>query len=155
MSPPNPHRRRCHVPGCRAWALHESAPPTCVSHAGRNAGAGAPHGKRSPRTGTFDSLGPDPADLLKWGTRRGVISREERARLRAASAAAEAQVDDESADVTDEEALRGLALLAQTFRSAAWERFARSYTPLAHLETLDVVVDLLVDDWTRPRRRRR
>jgi hypothetical protein len=155
MSPPNPLGRRCHVPGCNAWALRDSDPPTCVSHAGLNPGGGARRGKRKPRATTFDSLAPGLADLLTWGTRRGVISREERARLRAAHAAAVAQLDDESADVTDEEAVRGLALLAQTFRSLAWDRFGRRYTPPAHLEKLDDVADLLLDDWSRPRRRRR
>jgi hypothetical protein len=35
MSPPNPAGRRCHVPGCNAWALRDSDPPNWVSHAGR------------------------------------------------------------------------------------------------------------------------
>ena len=155
MVPPNPHGQHCHVPGCRAWALHDSDPPTCVSHAGRNAGAGAPRGKRKPRATTFDSLASGLADLLKWGTRRGVISREERARLRAAHAAALAQLDDESSDVTDEEALRSLALLLQTVRSLAWLPFCRRCTPAALLEKLDDLSDLLLGAWIRPRRRRR
>jgi hypothetical protein len=66
-----------------------------------------------------------------------------------------ARVDDESTDVADEEALRGLALAFQAVRSAAWERFSRRFTPTAHLEKLDDLADLLLDAWSRPRRRRR
>jgi len=42
--PRNLHKTRCAVPGCRAWALRDSDPPRCVSHAGRT---GAPPGNQN------------------------------------------------------------------------------------------------------------
>jgi hypothetical protein len=95
------------------------------------------------------------ADLLQWGTRRGPVAREERARLRAAHAAALARLDDESAEITEEEALRGLALVLQTVRSLLWQPRVRRFTPLPLLEALDNAAGRLIDAWIRPRRRRR
>jgi len=34
---------------CRAHAVHGTDPPLCSAHAGRNAGAGAPHGNQNAR----------------------------------------------------------------------------------------------------------
>ncbi len=42
--PRNPHKTRCAVPNCRAWAVRGSDPPRCSPHSGR---AGAPPGNRN------------------------------------------------------------------------------------------------------------
>jgi len=44
--------RRCSRPTaqgepCQAWAVHDSDPPLCSAHAGRNIGAGAPLGNQN------------------------------------------------------------------------------------------------------------
>jgi hypothetical protein len=42
-------------PPCRAWAVHDSDPPLCASHAGLTVGAGAPPGNQNRRTHGFYS----------------------------------------------------------------------------------------------------
>jgi hypothetical protein len=38
---------------CRAWAVHDTDPPLCSAHSGRNVGAGAPPGNQNRRTHGF------------------------------------------------------------------------------------------------------
>jgi hypothetical protein len=47
---------------CRAWAIRDSDPPACASHAGRARG-GAPPGNQNPRTHGFYAPALDPQEL--------------------------------------------------------------------------------------------
>jgi hypothetical protein len=38
---------------CRAWAVHDTDPPLCSTHSGRNVGAGPPSGNQNRRTHGF------------------------------------------------------------------------------------------------------
>jgi hypothetical protein len=38
---------------CKAWAVHDTGPPLCSAHAGRNVGAGAPLGNQNRTTRGF------------------------------------------------------------------------------------------------------
>jgi hypothetical protein len=48
--PRNPNKTPCQVPDCTAWAMRDSHPALCASHAGRTTGAGAPNGNQNRRT---------------------------------------------------------------------------------------------------------
>ena len=51
--PRNPDKRRCQVPGCRAWAVRGSDPPLCAPHT--KGKVGAPVGNQNRRTHGFYS----------------------------------------------------------------------------------------------------
>jgi hypothetical protein len=48
---------------CNAWAVHDSTPPTCSTHLGRTAGAGAPKGNQNRVTHGFYRPSLDEQEL--------------------------------------------------------------------------------------------
>ena len=48
---------------CQAWAVHDSDPPLCSAHAGRNVGAGAPLGNQNHLSHGFYSRSFNPDEL--------------------------------------------------------------------------------------------
>jgi len=56
---------------CRSFAIHDTDPPRCATHAGRTTGAGAPEGNQNRRVTGFYSpaIAPDElADLVAYSS---------------------------------------------------------------------------------------
>ncbi len=64
--PRNPHKTRCSVPGCRAWARRGSQPPLCSAHAGDR--VGAPPGNQNRRIHGFYATTLHPQELSDLAT---------------------------------------------------------------------------------------
>jgi hypothetical protein len=141
--PRNPHRRPCHVTGCRAWAMRSSDPPTCVAHAGR----------KQP-TGTFHSLVPGAEYEVEWAPRRGRLYGEDVARLGATLGDAQAAVKAQTAGLSRDDTLLASGLGLQAGRSAAWLRHALGVIPRAAAEAIDDAVEWCLTGGRRRRRRR-
>ena len=66
--PRNPHKTRCAVPGCHAWALHGSDPPRCSPHSGRT---GAPPGNQNRLIHGFYAAALHPHELADLAAHAG------------------------------------------------------------------------------------